>query len=328
MDKIKKFFKENYKFIIILLIILFIFWCPLPYYVDAPGGLTNLDSKIDIDNASIDGSYNLTYVSEYKASIPLLIYSLFNKDYDIYKKEDILLENETDDEYNKRDKLFLKESLSNAVIASYNMAGKSITIKNNYLYVGYILNNSETDLKVGDEIKSIDDIKVTTKEEVNSLLSNKSVGDRITIEVTNNNKNYTRYAILHEEDDKKIIGIIPIEVFDYEANPKVEIKMDADESGSSGGLMLSLAIYDLLSDDNLAEGRKIAGTGTIDSNGKVGEIGGIEYKIKGAVKDKADLFLVPVENYEEAVKVKKENNYKIKIIKVSTLKEAISYLKK
>lgn len=319
--------KENYKFIIILLIILFVFWYPLPYYVDAPGGLTNLNNKVSIDDKSIDGSYNLTYVSEYKASIPLLIYSLFNKDYDVYKKDDILLENETDDEYNKRDKLFLEESLSNAVIAAYNMASNQVIIKNNYLYVGYILTNSNTDLEVGDEINSIDNVSVKTKEDVNSLLSTKSVGDKITIKVSNNNHNYIRYAILQEEDGKKIIGIIPIEVYDYETDPQIDIKMSANESGSSGGLMLSLAIYDLLSDDNLARGRKVAGTGTIDSEGNVGEIGGIEYKIKGAVKDKADIFFVPNDNYKEAQEVLADNNYDLNLVKVNTLKEAIDYLK-
>lgn len=327
MNRIKSFLKENYKFIIILLIILFVFWCPLPYYVDAPGGLTNLNNKVIIDDKIIDGSYNLTYVSEYKASIPLLIYSLFNKDYDVYKKDDILLENETDDEYNKRDKLFLEESLSNAVIAAYNMASNQVIIKNNYLYVGYILTNSNTDLEVGDEINSIDNVSVKTKEDVNSLLSTKSVGDKITIKVSNNNHNYIRYAILQEEDGKKIIGIIPIEVYDYETDPQIDIKMSANESGSSGGLMLSLAIYDLLSDDNLAQGRKVAGTGTIDSEGNVGEIGGIEYKIKGAVKDKADIFFVPNDNYKEAQEVLADNNYDLNLVKVNTLKEAIDYLK-
>lgn len=327
MNRIKSFFKENYKFIIILLVILFVFWCPLPYYVDAPGGLTNLNNKVSIDDKSIDGSYNLTYVSEYKASIPILIYSLFNKDYDVYKKDDILLENETDNEYNRRDKLFLEESLSNAVIASYNMASKPVIIKNNYLYVGYILSNSNTDLEVGDEIDSIDNVSVKSKEDVNSLLSTKSVGDKVTIKVSNNNHNYIRYAILQEEDGKKIIGIIPIEVYDYETDPQINIKMSANESGSSGGLMLSLAIYDLLSDDNLAQGRKVAGTGTIDSKGNVGEIGGIEYKIKGAVKDKADIFFVPNDNYKEAQAVIDDNNYDLNLVKVNTLKEAIDYLK-
>ena len=324
----KNLIKNNYKFRIALVLILLIFWLPLPYYIDAPGGLTNLNKKVTIKDKKIDGSYNLTYVSEYKASIPLIVYSWFNKDYDIYKKEDILLDNESDKEYYERDRLFLEESLSNAVISAYSLAGKKVDKNNNYLYVGYILDNSNNDLKVGDSIISIDGVKVNTKEEVNKLLSKKNVDDKISIKVKNNNKEYTRYAYLKKEKDKIIIGIIPIEVFDYKVNPKVDIKTSASESGGSGGLMLALTIYDLLVDKNLSKGRIIAGTGTIDSNGNVGEIGGIKYKIKGAVKDKAEVFFVPKDNYKEAKKLVDKRGYKIKLVKVNTLEDAVNYLKK
>ena len=92
--------------------------------------------------------------------------------------------------------------------------------------------------------------------------------------------------------------------------------------------MLSLTIYDLLVKENLSHGRTIAGTGTIDKNGNVGEIGGVKYKIKGAVKDKADIFFVPKDNYKEAKKIVDKNKYKLKLVKVNTLKEAIEYLRK
>lgn len=322
----KKILKDNYKFIIALIIIAIIFWLPLPYYIDAPGGLTNLNSKVKISNKKIDGSYNLTYVSEYKASIPLVVYSWFNKDYDVYKKEDILLDNESGSEYYKRDRLFLEESVSNAVISAYTLANKKISIKNNYLYVGYILDNSDTDLVVGDSIISIDGIKVNTKEEINKLLSTKKKNDKIIIKVINNNKEYERYAYLKKENNKIVIGIIPIEVYDYSVSPKVDIKTSASESGGSGGLMLSLTIYDLLTDKNLSKGRIVAGTGTIDDKGNIGEIGGVKYKIKGAVKDKADIFFVPSNNYKEAKKLVDKNKYNIKLVKVDTLKEAVNYL--
>ena len=125
-----------------------------------------------------------------------------------------------------------------------------------------------------------------------------------------------------------VIWIIPIEVFDYKTNPEVNIKADKNESGGSGGLMLSLTVYDLLSNDDIAKGRVISGTGTIDENGNVGEIGGVKYKIKGAVKNKADIFLVPNDNFKEAKKIVKKYKYKIKLVKVKTLKEAVEYLKK
>lgn len=324
----KQLIKDNYKYIIILAILAIIFWLPLPYYIDAPGGLTKLNNKVIINNKKIDGSYNLTYVSEYKASIPLILFSLINKDYDIYKKEDIVLDNETDKEYYERDRLYLEESISNAVISAYKLANKDVKISNNYLYVGYILDDSNTDLLVGDSIISIDGVKVSTKEEINKLLSKKKSKDKINIKVIHDSKEYNRYAYLKEKKGKILIGIIPIEVFDYKTDPKVKIKSSKSESGGSGGLMLSLTIYDLLVKENLSHGRTIAGTGTIDRYGNVGEIGGVKYKIKGAVKDKADIFFVPKDNYKEAKKIVDKNKYKLKLVKVNTLKEAIEYLKK
>lgn len=322
----KKLIKDNYKFLVALIIILIIFWLPLPYYIDAPGGLNNLNKKVNVNNKKINGSYNLTYVSEYKASIPLIIYSWFNKDYDIYKKKDVLLDNENDSEYYKRDRLFLEESISNAVISAYNLSGKKVNITNNFLYVGYILDGKTNNLKVGDEIISINGIKVNTKEEVNKLLSKMDESDKVDIKVKNNNKEYNRYAYLKKENNKIIIGIIPIEVYDYSVNPKVSIKTDKNESGASGGLMLSLTIYDLITNKDIARNRVIAGTGTIDINGNVGEIGGVKYKIKGAVKDNADIFFVPKDNYNEAKKIVDKNKYKIKLVKVETLKDAVDYL--
>ena len=91
--------------------------------------------------------------------------------------------------------------------------------------------------------------------------------------------------------------------------------------------MMALSLYNSLIEEDITKGRKIIGTGTIDLNGNVGEIGGVKYKLIGAVKKKADIFLVPEGNYEEAVKVKNEKGYDIRLISVKTLEEAIEALK-
>ena len=83
-----------------------------------------------------------------------------------------------------------------------------------------------------------------------------------------------------------------------------------------------------LSEEDITKGNIVMGTGTIDTLGNVGEIGGVRYKLIGAVKKKAKVFLVPAENYEEAVAVKNEKNYDIQIIAVKTLKEALEALEK
>lgn len=92
--------------------------------------------------------------------------------------------------------------------------------------------------------------------------------------------------------------------------------------------MTTLYIYNSLIDEDLTKGKIVAGTGSIDINGNIGEIGGVKYKLIGAVKEKADIFFVPYENYEEAIRVKKENNYDIDIILVNKLEDAVNYLKK
>ena len=76
---------------------------------------------------------------------------------------------------------------------------------------------------------------------------------------------------------------------------------------------------------DLTHGKDIVGTGTISLDGSVGEIGGVEYKVIGAVKEGAEIFLVPEGNYKEAVEVKKEKGYDIEIVSVKTFNDAVTY---
>ena len=78
---------------------------------------------------------------------------------------------------------------------------------------------------------------------------------------------------------------------------------------------------------DLTKGDIIAGTGVIYEDGSVGSIDGVKYKLKGAVKNKAKVFIVPSENYDEAVKLKKEHNYDIEIIEADNLHNVIEKLK-
>ena len=92
------------------------------------------------------------------------------------------------------------------------------------------------------------------------------------------------------------------------------------------GLITTLEIYNRLIKKDITKGLKIAGTGTIEEDGSIGEIGGVKYKILGAAKDKADIFIVPEGNYKEAKQYIKDKKIKIKLIKVSTIKETIEKL--
>ena len=89
---------------------------------------------------------------------------------------------------------------------------------------------------------------------------------------------------------------------------------------------MALSIYNKLTKEDITKGKIIAGTGTIDASGNVGEIGGVKYKVLGAIKKHADVFLCPEENYDDAIKAL-NGNKKLKVIKVSTLEGTIKALK-
>ena len=91
--------------------------------------------------------------------------------------------------------------------------------------------------------------------------------------------------------------------------------------------MLTLTIYNAISEEDLIKGRNIAGTGTISNDGTVGEIDGIKYKIMGAHTDNMDIVFVPSANYDEAMETKNKYNYDLEIIKVDTFNEVLEYLR-
>jgi PDZ domain-containing protein len=104
---------------------------------------------------------------------------------------------------------------------------------------------------------------------------------------------------------------------------KISFKVDAT-GGPSGGLVFSIGLIELLTEVDLMQGRHIAGTGTIDSRGVVGPIGGINEKILSAKKVGATVFFAPVGNAEEIANVPEG----IKVITVATVAQAVSYLER
>lgn len=327
-EKIIKFLKENIIEIIIFIIVGFLGVCPLPYYIDMPGGLLNTKSRVDIENKTIqEGSYNLAYVSEMRATPALYLIALINPNWDIVKEKDMTLEGQSVEELYFYQKLLLQQVSANAKVIAYQKASKSVEISNQKLVVGYVLNEAKTDLKVGDIITKIDGNYVSSFSDIQKILDTKKVNDVVTFEINNDNTKINKKATLQESEGKAIIGIGILSNKDVITNPNCKLSFENKESGPSGGLMTALTIYDYLVDEDLTHGLTISGTGTIEDDGTVGSIGGVKYKLAGVVKKHADIFLVPAgENYEEAIKLQKEKKYDIKIVPIATFDEAIEYL--
>ncbi|HEX5569726.1 S16 family serine protease [Streptomyces sp. NPDC055058] len=107
---------------------------------------------------------------------------------------------------------------------------------------------------------------------------------------------------------------------------EVELKL-ADVGGPSAGLLFSLGIVDKLNGDgdggDLTGGRVVAGTGTIDADGKVGPVGGVPLKTQAARRDGATVFLVPK---AECADARAELPRGLRLIPVTTLKGAVDAL--
>jgi PDZ domain-containing protein len=97
--------------------------------------------------------------------------------------------------------------------------------------------------------------------------------------------------------------------------------------------MFALEVYNQLTEEDLTDGERIAGTGTIDEQGGVGPIGGIDKKVVAADNENIDVFFAPASdmaspsNYEIAKQTAENIGADMEIVPVESLDEALNYLK-
>ena len=326
-SNVKNFIVENYKFLIIWGIIIFLFFYEFPFVIYTPGGIVNLEERIEVENSrDTEGSLNMSYVSLVKGTLPMILLSYCLPNWDLVKSSEITAPDESVDELLELEKLYMQSSIDNATILAYEKAGKELNITREVNNIVYISDDADTDLEIYDELLTADGIEVNDVAELREIVNSKNEGDSITFLVNRNGKEKECSAKIYNTEDGLKVGVSFLTTYEYETNPEISVATKASESGSSGGLMLTLAIYNAITDEDITKGRTIVGTGTISLDGTVGAIDGVKYKILGAVKSDAEIFLCPMENYEEALSVKEEFDLDIEIHGVATFDEALEYL--
>lgn len=329
--KLKTLFKDNIKDLIIIFVLYSIFMFPLDYYIITGGGIMKIGNRIVVDNEyKSKGSFNLAYVAEVKGTVATYFLSYIIPNWERESISDYTYDdNETVEDVEFRSNLDLLQSSDNAIKNAFLEANKKYEIIEKKLFVYYIDKNSNTNLKVGDQIISVDGKEVSDLDNLRDILNDCNIDEKITIKIKRKEKEKEVDASLYEEKGDKKLGIYVEEIHEYKTNPNVVIKFNKGEAGPSGGLAETLDIYNKITKKDITKGKTIAATGEIDSDGNILPIGGVKYKLLGAAKKKADIFIVPKDkNYDECLKVAKKNNLKIKIIGVSTFKEALDELSK
>jgi Lon-like protease len=168
----------------------------------------------------------------------------------------------------------------------------------------------------GDILVSIDGKAATTPASVRASIRAHKPGQSAVFTVRRAGKEQVLRVKTANVSGNAVVGVVLRTGFVFPT--KVSINA-GDVGGPSAGMMFSLAVYDKLTPGSLTGGANIAGTGTIDSAGTVGPIGGIQQKLVGARRGGAAWFLAPADNCNEVVGHVPDG---LRVVKVATFTQA------
>lgn len=181
-------------------------------------------------------------------------------------------------------------------------------------------------LRDDDRIVAVNGAPVDSSNDLVAAIQH-SKGEPVTLSVEDATGSTARTVsvtpVASETDDRLVIGIA-VDPADVQVELPVPVTVDASGvEEPSAGLMTALTVYDKLSPTDVAAGRYIAGTGSLDIDGNVGEIGGIEAKARAAAAAGAQLFLAPASQAAEARSVLGTD---VPVIGVTTFRQALDAL--
>lgn len=332
---------------IFLIIVVLVFLFPLPYYIEGPGSTENLKEFVTVNNKEDDesGGFYLTTVGVRQARIISLVSAYFSEFEEIVSKKE-LMGSSSNEEYNRMQKYYMDSSQNTAIEQALKLSDTPYEMTFKGIYVLSVDENSnfKDKISVGDTVTAIDGEALKSKEEFIQYVKSQKVGQEVTISYLQDGekKEATEKLMKLPTDEKPGIGIV---LTDHtEINSSIPIEIDAGAiGGPSAGLMFTLEAYELLTQKDLRKGKKIAGTGTIESDGSVGPIGGIDKKVVTANKNGAEIFFAPdneitkeelkldpeaKSNYQVAKETAEKINTEMKIIPVKSVTDALDYLEK
>ncbi|WP_405485308.1 PDZ domain-containing protein [Nocardia sp. NBC_00511] len=178
-------------------------------------------------------------------------------------------------------------------------------------------------LRKGDELITVDGKPIATTKDVVNAVSGAKPGTAIPVVFKRDGAQQTAEITLGARPDDATKGYLGITPDQISTGPiKVDFNL-GEIGGPSAGLMFTLGLIDKLTTGDLSGGKFVAGTGTIDPDGKVGPIGGIQYKMIAAHDAGAQTFLVPAANCSEAAQ---RTPAGLRLVKVDTLSSAVDSL--
>ena len=238
----------------------------------------------------------------------------------------------------------MSESQLDATIAALRSLGHEVDEEPRGAQVGGLLPDlpAEDQLELGDVIVAVDGETVSSADEAAELLGDRRPGEVVTLTVLRaldeaegtghdvegqHRDELTGEAELAADRDEPDRGLLGVLLMDHLALP-LDVRIDAGRvGGPSAGLMFALAAVDVLTPEDLTGGAVVAGTGSVDRDGRVGAMGGVRQKLIAAVNEAdvaATVFLVPAANADDARGAPVSRQ--VRIVPVRTLGDAVRAL--
>ncbi len=327
--------KQTFKNHSITIIIFFAFFIPLMYVslsrveytIVSPGFNDKVESFVELnDPYPSEGAFHTTSVMVMDRAT-ILQYYIAEFDVTMSTRETPSYVKETDpSDVRIMSRLQKDEAIQNALVVGAINSGYNITYETDFT-VYLIYNYMEEDtLEVGDKIQS-----VNGSTDFTTAFDDVVCGETAEFIIHRDDEELT-FQIEKKEDYDCRFGLVAKDFNTItDANLEYEI-YDTNTGGSSGGLIQALFIYNQLMEFDYTLGLQIAGTGTIDIEGNVGSIGGIEQKIITSHVNGMDIFFVPhlsdseYDNYIRAKAQLELLNSDMILVPVATFQEAIEFL--
>ncbi|MDT0394316.1 MULTISPECIES: PDZ domain-containing protein [Streptomyces] len=322
---------------------------PVPYSEMSPGPTVNTlgehdgEPVLQIDGRKTyptDGHLNMTTVrvtgADYRMNLVEAVYGWLAHDNKVVPHETLYPDGKTEEESTQENAEEFSQSQESAKVAALKQL--DVPVKS-WVIVSTVVKGSPSEgrLHAGDVIKTVDGKTVKEPADVAELVTEHKPGEDVVFtivpakeqaaaEKANRAPTKTEKVTITTTDSddggekRAIVGISA--GTDHTFPFSIDIKL-ADVGGPSAGLMFALGIYDKLTPGSLTGGKFVAGTGTIDDDGKVGPIGGIEMKTVGARSKGAQYFLTPADNCASAAQDTPDG---LTLVKVDTIDDALGAL--
>lgn len=277
------------------------------------------EGRLDLTTVSVFGA------SDQKLSLSRALRYWFDRDYAVVPTEVIYPEDKSPAEVEQQVEQEMLDSQQSAVAAA--LRELAIPAKTTVV-VQSVLDGSPAAaaLRKDDVIVSVDGMPASGAEAVRTVLRRRQPGDPV--RVSYRRAGATRTASLNTvssgpPENRPVIGVELREESEYPFAVTIDPSFAEEVGGPSAGLMLAVGIIEQLTPGSLTGGAHVAGTGTIDEDGAVGPIGGIQQKLIAAERAGADFFLVPAGNMADARRATPDG---LELREVATLDDALAAL--